>query len=88
MDDIIVSIKIPEQMLDRLKELVEKGNYMDTSEGIRCIVRDKWFEFQSPELSEIKNLRQDIKEKLVKKSEKAAKQEVIEELKKIKELLK
>ena len=88
MDDIIVSIKIPEQMYERLKELVKEGNFLDTSEGVRSIVRDKWLEFQNPELSEIKNLREEIKNKLVKKSEKTVKKEVIEELRKIKELLK
>ena len=88
MDNIIVSIKIPEQMYEKLKELVQEGNYLDTSEGVRSIVRDKWLEFQNPELSEIKSLREEIKNKLVKKSEKTVKKEVIEELRKIKELLK
>ena len=61
---------------------------MDTSEGIRSIVRDSWTKFENPELEELKKLREDIKKELKKKTEKIIRREVIEELEKIKEMIK
>jgi Arc/MetJ-type ribon-helix-helix transcriptional regulator len=88
MNDIIVSIRLPESLLKELKELAEKHHYMDVSEEIRSIVRDKWLHFKQPELQELKKLKEDIKKELAKKKEKIVRLEVINELEQIKEEIK
>ncbi|MFH1053197.1 MAG: hypothetical protein V1740_02155 [Candidatus Woesearchaeota archaeon] len=88
MNDVIVSIRIPESLLNKLKEQAEKDSYMDISEEIRSIVRNKWLFFQQPELMEIKKLRKDISDQLKEKREKSIMREVVKELNKIREEIK
>ena len=70
MNEVLVSVRMPESLLLKLKELAEKQHYMDVSEEIRSIVRKNWFKSLYPELLEIKRLRQDILDEIKKKSEK------------------
>lgn len=88
MNDIMVSTRIPESLLIEIKKQLEKEGYMDISEGIRSIVRDKWLQSEHTELTELKKLREDIKEEVKKKTEKTVAKGVISELMKIKELIK
>ncbi len=85
MTDVMVSIRLPESLFLELKRLAEKEHYMDISEQIRSIVRDKWLYYKQPELMELKKLREGIKKELKKKSEKMLRLEIIKELEKIKE---
>ena len=87
MNDVMVSIRLPAKLLSEIKSLVENGYYMDISEAIRCIVRDKWISYKQPEIAEIQKLRQNIEEELKKKSEKIMRMEMITELEKIKKLI-
>jgi len=88
MNDIMVSIRIPESLLLELKAYVEKEHFMDMSEAVRNIVRKKWLYFDQPQLGEIKKIREDIKEGVKKKSEKIVMGKIFEELEKIKEQIK
>ena len=88
MHDIMVSIRLPESLLLELKSLAEREHYMDISEEIRSIVRDKWMHFKQPELTELKKLKEEIKKELKKKKEKIVRLEVIKELEEIKEEVK
>jgi len=88
MNDIMVSIRIPESLLLELKDLAEKEHYMDVSEEVRSIIRDEWLHFKQPELEELKKLREDIKKELKTKKEKVVMKEVTEELEKIKKEIK
>ncbi len=88
MNDVMVSIKIPESLLSELKNLVEKEHYMDISESIRSIVRDEWLHFKQPELMELKKLKDEMMTELKKKREKIVRLEIIKELEQIKEGIK
>ena len=88
MDDVIVSVRIPEKLLEKVKEIVGEGQYMDLSEGIRSIVRDGWKKEKYPELEEIKSIREEITGSLKENTEKQVMKEVISELKRIKEMVK
>ena len=88
MNDILVSIRIPESLLDEVKKLTKEEHFMDVSEGIRTIVRDKWLEYQKPELFHLKKIRKDIQTELTKKSKENITKEVLAELSKIKEVIK
>ena len=88
MNDVIVSIRLPEKLLSKFKEVISEEDYLDTSEGIRTIVRDNWTSFKNPQLEEIRSLREDIKKELRRKKEKIASEEVISELQRIKEMVK
>ena len=62
MNDIMVSIRMPESLLSELRAFAEKQHCMDVSEAVRSIVRNKWLDAEQPELREIEKLRADIKE--------------------------
>lgn len=80
MNEILVSIRIPESLLNKVKKDTEKNHFMDVSENIRSVVRKKWFESLYPELNEIKRLRKDIFEELKKKNEQEISKKIISEL--------
>jgi len=88
MNDVIVSLRIPQPMLDEIKDFVTKNYYVDISEGIRTILRDSWLKFEQPELSILSKLTKDIEVELKQKKERQVKREVIDELNKIRELIK
>ena len=88
MNDILVSIRLPKSLLDETRLQIKKDHFMDISEGIRCIIRDKWIEYQNPELLEIKKIRENIGSGLKNHAKKNAMKEVIAELSKIKDTIK
>ncbi|MBW2974587.1 hypothetical protein KY366_02620 [Candidatus Woesearchaeota archaeon] len=88
MDEVMVSVRLPGSLLSELKRSAEKDHYMDISEEIRSIVRDRWLSSRNPELEELRKLKQDIKEELRKRSEKLVKLEIISELESIKKEIK
>jgi Arc/MetJ-type ribon-helix-helix transcriptional regulator len=88
MNDIMVSIRMPQSLLLELKELVKKQHFLDLSEQIRSIVRKKWIQYSQPELYELKKLREEIQEEIKKRSIIKVREEVNKELNKIKDQLK
>ena len=84
MNDVLVSVRMPESLLLELKKLAEKEHFMDISEEIRSITRKNWFKFTHPELMVIEKLREDISTEVKKKSEKEITKRVINELNEIK----
>lgn len=88
MNEVLVSVRMPESMLLKLKELAKKDHFMDLSEEIRSITRRKWMEFTNPELVEIQNLKKGILDEVKKKSESEIRKKVIKELNEIKKELK
>jgi len=88
MNDLVVSIRIPNSLLLELKSLSEKNHFLDVSEQVRSIVRKKWLSAVSPDLMALKELKEDIKEEIKKKSKKAITEKVLKELENIKDQLK
>ena len=88
MTDVMVSVRMPKSLLDKLNAYVKANDYLDLSESIRSIVRKKWMEHTNPELMEMKKLREDIKDELQQATIKKVRHEVNNELKKIQQQLK
>lgn len=84
----MVSVRIPKSLIDELKELKKKHHFLDLSEEVRSLLRQKWLQFTKPELHELKKLRQDIKKELTKKTASELQKKVLAELDKIKSQLK
>ncbi len=80
MDDVLVSIRMPQSLLSELKKLAKREHYMDLCEGIRSIVRKNWLKSLYPELMEIRRLRKDILHELKKRKEKEITRRVASEL--------
>ena len=88
MTDIMVSIRMPKSLASELKQLTGRMHFLDLSEHVRSIIRQKWIEMQNPQLAEIKKLREEIESEVRKKSTAKIQEEVARELEKIKEQLK
>jgi len=84
----MVSIRMPSSLIQEIKKLSSKQHFMDVSELIRSVVREKWIQTTNPHLYELKKLRQDIESELKKNIIKKTQQQVIVELKKIKDQIK
>ena len=86
--DVMVSIRMPKALAEELKALAKTQHFLDLSEEVRSIVRRKWISHASPELFELKKLRENIEDEIKQKSAKRVQQEVAKELEKIKAKLK
>lgn len=87
MTDVLVSIRMPASLVAQLRQLAEKNHFMDLSEEIRSIVRQKCLEHSSPYNLQIKKVVQDIEEEVSKKEKVGAKKELIDNLKNLLEEL-
>ena len=83
----LVSIRMPKSLFTELQNLSEKNHFLDVSEQLRSIVRDKWKEAKDPQAYQVKKLRNDIACALKTKTEEKAQQQLISELERIKESL-
>lgn len=88
MNDVMVSVRMPASLLHKLKELSKEQDFLDLSELVRSIAREKWVQHSKPQLFELKKLREDIELQLKKKSMERVQDEVNKELEKIKSKLK
>jgi metal-responsive CopG/Arc/MetJ family transcriptional regulator len=79
MTNTIVSIRIPESLLDELKVTAKKEHYLDVSEAVRSIIRNEWIKNKNPLAFQIKKLEKNISQNIKSSSQK----EIIAELKKI-----
>ncbi len=48
MPDQIVSVRMPVTLINELKELAEKNHFLDVSEEVRSLLREKWQEHKDP----------------------------------------
>lgn len=78
---------MPKSLFLELQKLAEQNHYLDVSEQVRSIVRDKWQESKDPQAYQIKKLRRDIAGAVKNKTETAAQEQLIKELDRIKEQL-
>ena len=85
MNDVMVSVRLPGSLVEELKVFVKKQHYLDISEAIRSILRQKWEEQSDPlryELAQIRrSIHHDLKSSIARKSE----QRIVDEMKKIRE---
>lgn len=88
MNDIMVSIRMPKSLASELRLLAKTQHFLDLSEEVRSIVRQKWAFHANPELFEVKKLRESIGDEIKRKSTLKVQEEVTKELEKIKSQLK
>lgn len=81
----LVSVRIPKSLFLELQKHTEKNHFLDVSEQLRSILREKWREARDPQAYQIRKLRKDIAEALKSKSEQKAQKQLIDELERIKE---
>lgn len=81
----LVSIRMPKSLFLALQKLADENHYLDVSEQVRSIVREKWQEAKEPQAYQIKKLRKEIAEALKNKQEAQAQHQLIQELERIKE---
>jgi len=84
----MVSIRMPKPLLEELKKLALSKHFMDLSEELRSIIREKYLQSKDPYLYEVKKLRQEIFEELKDKHLRQTRKQVVEELNKIKKKIK
>lgn len=88
MTDVMVSVRMPKSLLRELKELAKDQYFLDLSEQIRSILRQKWIQCTNPELFELKKLRKGIEDEIKRKSIEKVREGVNKELEKIRSSLK
>jgi len=76
---------MPKSLFLALQKLADENHYLDVSEQVRSIVREKWQEAKEPQAYQIKKLRKEIAEALKNKQEAQAQHQLIQELERIKE---
>lgn len=81
--DPVVSVKMPNSLLHEMKKLVHKDHYLDISEAVRSIVRKGCLKYTNPVTSEIKEIKEHLKQDLVFERQTTQKQALLEELRKL-----
>ena len=80
MKNIIVTVKMPGSMVGKLREAAKSGHFIDISEEIRSVVRQKWLLYNDPEIMRMKKLKDSIGYELEKKSEQYARRKILNDL--------
>lgn len=81
MPSYMVSVRLPDRLLEELREKAAKDHFLDTSEAVRGIVRDRWQKDTNPLAYELQQMRQDISESMARKTQ----ENLLDELKKIRD---
>jgi len=83
----LVSVRLPSSLVEELRVLAEKNHYLDVSELIRSVLRQRWFGQKDPLSYQIKKLRDDIEQDISNKASHEVNLQLIEELERIKRSL-
>jgi hypothetical protein len=81
--DAIVSIRVPSSIVKELRILAEKNHFMDVSEEVRSVAREKWLTSKDPVLHELKILKNEITKNVESKKQ----ENIIQEIQKVKDEL-
>lgn len=79
----LVSVRMPKSLFLELNTLADKNHYLDVSEQVRSIVREKWQEAKDPQAYQISRLRKEIAGALKTKSAEDAQEQLLKELERI-----
>jgi len=83
MKDTIISIRLPRTLVEELKILAKKNHYLDLSEQIRTIIRQKCEQYNEPYKHEVQRMREELEKNLQGTKENKDKEKILEELQKI-----
>ena len=80
---MMISVRLPETLVQELKDLTQKNHYMDLSEQVREVIRKKCLQHTQPYRYELQQMTQNLEKNITTKKETEDKQKLIEELTKI-----
>ncbi|HII72106.1 TPA: hypothetical protein HA265_05105 [Candidatus Woesearchaeota archaeon] len=83
----LVSIRIPKSLFSELQKKAEQNHFLDVSEQVRSIVRNRWQEAKDPQAYHLKKLRNEIASAMKKGVQEKTNEQLIQELERIKETL-
>ena len=81
--DIMISIRVPSTLVKELKSLTEKNHYMDLSEHMRAIMREKSMQYVEPYRYELSKMREEMENSISSNKAIEDKKKLVEELKSI-----
>jgi Arc/MetJ-type ribon-helix-helix transcriptional regulator len=79
MAERVVSVKMPTTLVQQLRSLTHEHHYLDLSEQVRSIVRQKCLQYSSP-YSDVQQLREAIEEQIKNSSSQLKKEQILKEL--------
>jgi len=83
MADIVVTVRMPSTLISELKERTEREHYRDVSEQVRSIVRKGCLQYTNPVTHEIKELKAQLKEELLRENEDSRAKALLDDLRKL-----
>jgi hypothetical protein len=79
--DVMISIRVPSTLIKELKVLTEKNHFMDQSEHMRAIMREKSMQYVEPYRYELTKMREEMENKISANKAVEEKKKLVEELK-------
>jgi len=86
-NNVLVSIRMPKTLVKEFREVSKKDHYLDVSEAIRSVLRQKYVELKAPEAFELKMLRNEISDSIRNNAIKQDQKSFLRKLDKIKRIL-
>lgn len=83
MNDVMLSIRMPKGLVNELKALATKNHYMDLSDEIRQVIKQKCLANIEPYKHELVKVRETLEKEILTKKTVEDKEKLIIELKKI-----
>ncbi len=82
----LVSVRLPASLYRKLKEKAEREDYLDISEAVKGVIRQRYLSANDPE-QRITKLRKEIMEKLQRRVKSDVNEQLVNELDQIKRIL-
>ncbi|MEM3373963.1 MAG: ribbon-helix-helix domain-containing protein [Candidatus Woesearchaeota archaeon] len=76
MPDKIISVRMPKSLINELKELADKNHYLDVSEEVRALLRQKYLEHQDPYSIKLMAIKESISKHAVPEKIKSLKEDL------------
>jgi len=62
MTEVLVSVRVPSSLLEELKQIAESQHFLDTSEALRSIIRQRWHREENPMMYEIDLIKAELRQ--------------------------
>ncbi len=83
MADTVVTVRMPATLITALRSRTADGHYRDLSEQVRSIVRKGCLQYSNPVTHEIKELKAQLKDELLRESEDVRVKALLDDLRKL-----
>jgi Arc/MetJ-type ribon-helix-helix transcriptional regulator len=81
--DVMISIRVPSTLVKEIRELTVKNHYMDLSEHMRSIMREKSMQYVEPYRYELSKMRDEMEKTISTNRALDEKKKLVEDLKSI-----